>query len=48
MLTWGDAFHDEHHTNPRVARLHKWDITGIIIETFFEPKVKFSETTTMK
>lgn len=38
LLTWGDAFHEEHHDHPNKARLHKWDITGIIIETFFKTK----------
>jgi stearoyl-CoA desaturase (delta-9 desaturase) len=36
ILTWGEAFHEEHHNDPTRARLHKWDITGIIIETFFK------------
>lgn len=44
MLTWGDAFHDQHHSNPGTARLHKWDITGILIETFFTAKVKYDKT----
>jgi stearoyl-CoA desaturase (delta-9 desaturase) len=41
MLTWGEAFHEEHHSDPSRARLHKWDITGIIIETFFEVERRF-------
>lgn len=48
MLTWGDAFHDEHHSKPGVARLHKWDITGILIETFFKPKVKYDKTSSVE
>ena len=36
LLTWGDAFHKTHHDNPNQVRLHKWDISGWIIETFFK------------
>lgn len=35
LLTWGDAFHEEHHTQPMKYRLHKYDITGWIIEKLF-------------
>jgi len=36
MLTWGDAFHSTHHDNPMEARLHKYDMTGFIINKFFK------------
>lgn len=36
ILTWGDAFHKTHHDQPNQVRLHKYDIAGWIIETFFE------------
>lgn len=39
MLTWGDAFHTNHHDNPMVARLHKYDMTGFIIEKFFKTAI---------
>ena len=38
ILTWGDAFHKTHHDKPMQVRLHKYDITGFIIETFFKVK----------
>jgi len=36
ILTWGDAFHKTHHDKPMEVRLHKYDIAGWVIETFFE------------
>lgn len=36
ILTWGDAFHKTHHDQPNQVRLHRYDIAGWIIETFFE------------
>lgn len=41
LLTWGDAFHKTHHDDPAKVRLHKWDISGFIIETFFPDKHKW-------
>ena len=38
ILTWGDAFHHTHHEKPMQNRLHKYDISGWIIETFFKVK----------
>lgn len=38
ILTWGDAFHATHHEKPMQVRLHKYDIAGWIIETFFKVK----------
>ena len=38
ILTWGDAFHKTHHDDPNLVRLHKYDIAGWIIETFFPAK----------
>ena len=38
ILTWGDAFHHTHHEKPMKNRLHKYDISGWIIETFFKVK----------
>jgi len=38
ILTWGDAFHKTHHDKPMQVRLHKYDITGFLIETFFKVK----------
>jgi sn-2 palmitoyl-lipid 9-desaturase len=35
MLTWGDAFHEIHHDNSQLYRLHKYDITGWLIEKLF-------------
>lgn len=36
LLTWGDAFHKEHHDDPLKVRLHKFDISGWIIEKVFK------------
>ena len=35
MLTWGDAFHEIHHDDSQLYRLHKYDITGWLIEKLF-------------
>lgn len=35
FLTFGDAYHDIHHDNSQLYRLHKYDITGWLIETMF-------------
>ena len=35
LLTWGDGFHETHHENPNKVRLHKYDITGFLIEKMF-------------
>lgn len=38
ILSAGEGFHDVHHKNPGQARLHKYDISGFIIERFFNEK----------
>lgn len=38
ILSAGEGFHDIHHKNPRQFRLHKYDISGFIIERFFNEK----------
>lgn len=35
ILAVGEGFHEPHHKNSRLIRLHKWDITGWIIEKLF-------------
>ena len=35
LLTWGEGFHETHHENPNKVRLHKYDITGLLIERMF-------------
>lgn len=35
MLTWGDAFHEIHHKDSQLYRLHRYDITGFLIEKLF-------------
>jgi len=35
MVTWGDAFHEIHHDDSAKYRLHKYDITGFLIEKLF-------------
>lgn len=35
LLTWGDAFHEIHHQDSQKYRLHKYDITGWLIEKLF-------------
>lgn len=37
ILAVGEGFHEPHHKNINLVRLHKWDITGWIIELFFTP-----------
>jgi fatty-acid desaturase len=38
LLTFGDAFHDIHHTHPTSYRLHKYDLIGWLIEKIFVKK----------
>jgi len=38
ILSAGEGFHDIHHNNPGQARLHKYDISGFIIERFLNEK----------
>lgn len=38
ILTFGDAFHEAHHKDARLQRLHKYDLVGIIIEKCFNDK----------
>ena len=40
ILAVGEGFHEPHHENTRKIRLHKWDITGWVIETLFTPVKK--------
>jgi len=40
ILAVGEGFHVAHHKNIRLVRLHKWDITGWVIEKLFEPSQK--------
>jgi stearoyl-CoA desaturase (delta-9 desaturase) len=40
ILAVGEGFHEPHHQNVRRIRLHKWDITGWVIERLFEPVKK--------
>ena len=40
LLTWGDAFHKVHHDDPSKVRLHKWDLSGILIEKLFVAKTQ--------
>ena len=35
LITWGDAFHETHHTNANKFRLHRYDFTGWLIEKIF-------------
>lgn len=32
LMTWGDGWHETHHKNSRLYRLHKCDITGWLID----------------
>lgn len=41
LIAPGEAWHDEHHKNPKAIKLHKFDIAGNIIERFIIRK-KFS------
>lgn len=34
IITFGDAFHAEHHNNPKAIRLHKYDFVGFLIEKY--------------
>ena len=36
LLILGEGWHNTHHYNPSLSRLHKYDISGILIEKFFE------------
>lgn len=38
ILTFGESYHLEHHKDSRLFRLHKYDITGWIIQTFIYDK----------
>lgn len=38
LLTFGDAFHDVHHEDSQLYRLHKYDLIGWIIEKIFVKK----------
>lgn len=38
LITWGDAFHEVHHRDSKLYRLHRFDITGIIIDLLFMRK----------
>tara|TARA_B100000424_G_C22857228_1_gene456947 strand:- start:238 stop:969 length:732 start_codon:yes stop_codon:yes gene_type:complete len=40
LITFGDAFHESHHQNPKKTRLNKYDLIGIIIEKFFNDKTE--------
>jgi fatty-acid desaturase len=40
IVTFGDAFHELHHENSRIARLHKYDLIGFLIEKIFYDKPK--------
>jgi stearoyl-CoA desaturase (delta-9 desaturase) len=35
LVTWGDGYHLEHHTHPIKYRLHKYDVTGWLIDKLF-------------
>lgn len=32
FLTWGEGYHDTHHSSPRLSRFGKWDLGGFIIK----------------
>ena len=38
ILSAGEGFHDTHHYNPAQVRLHKYDMSGYIIERLFYEK----------
>ena len=38
IVTFGDAFHEVHHQDARLQRLHKYDLVGFIIEKCFNDK----------
>jgi len=38
IVTFGESYHLEHHKDARIFRLHKYDITGWIIEKFIHDK----------
>lgn len=37
ILAVGEGFHEPHHKNINRVRLHRWDVTGWVIELFFTP-----------
>lgn len=37
ILAAGEGFHEPHHKNINLIRLHKWDFTGWVIEKLFQP-----------
>lgn len=38
ILAAGEGFHEPHHKNINLVRLHKYDFTGWVIEKFFQQK----------
>ena len=36
LLSAGEGFHNIHHNNSKQVRLHKYDISGFVIEKFFK------------
>jgi fatty-acid desaturase len=38
VLIFGEGWHAKHHAQPLSSRLHKYDVSGIIIEKFLENK----------
>lgn len=45
LTTWGEGYHNTHHTDSRLSRFGKWDLGGFLIEQY---NVRFETTPVVK